>query len=204
MPVRTEIQKLYAKNYVPFSKNKKINILILGGSLGALILSRKVCEQICLLPTKIKKNLHVMHQSKIEDINYVDNLYLKNKISYEVKTYFSDIQAKLKKAALVICRAGASTISENLVSGLPAIYVPFSKSIDNHQKHNAEMINRKKAGWLIHEEEVSQPKFIKLLTKLLSSKKLLMQVSKNCKKIGNPDASKKLYRLILGALNEEF
>ena len=41
MPVRTEIQKLYAKNYVPFSKNKKINILILGGSLGALILSRK-------------------------------------------------------------------------------------------------------------------------------------------------------------------
>ena len=64
MPVRTEIQKLYAKNYVPFSKNKKINILILGGSLGALILSRKVCEQICLLPSKIKKNLHVIHQSK--------------------------------------------------------------------------------------------------------------------------------------------
>ena len=87
---------------------------------------------------------------------------------------------------------------------MPAIYVPLSKSIDSHQKHNAEMINRKKAGWLILEEEVSQPKFIKLLTKLLSSKKLLMQVSKNCKKISNPNASKKLYRLILGALNEEF
>ena len=81
-----------------------------------------------------------MHQSKIEDINYVNNYYLKNKISYEVKTYFSDIQTKLKKAALVICRAGASTISENLVSGLPAIYVPLSKSVDNHQKHNAEIV----------------------------------------------------------------
>ena len=95
-----------------------------------------------------------MHQSKIEDINYVNNYYLKNKISYEVKTYFSDIHKKLKKAALVICRAGASTISENLVSGLPAIYVPLSKSVDNHQKYNAEMINRKKAGWLILEEEI--------------------------------------------------
>ena len=41
-----------------------------------------------------------MHQSKIEDINYVDNLYLKNKISYEVKTYFSDIHAKLKKGCI--------------------------------------------------------------------------------------------------------
>ena len=155
-----------------FLKIKKLIFFILGGSLGALILSRKVCEQICLLPSKIKKNLHVLHQSKIEDINYVDNLYLKNKISSEVKTYFSEFKLKLIKAALVICRAGASTISENLVSGLPAIYVPFSNSIDSHQKHNAEMINRKKAGWLIHEEEVfSQPKFIKLLTELLASKK---------------------------------
>ena len=79
---------------------------------------------------------------------------------------------------------------------MPAIYVPLSSSVDNHQKHNAEMVNRKKVGWLILEEEINQPKFIKLLTKLLSSKKLLKQISLNCKKVSNPNASKKLYRLI--------
>ena len=104
-----------------------------------------------------------MHQSKMEDINYVNNTYLKNKVSSEVKTYFSDIHNKLKKATLVICRAGASTISENLISGLPAIYVPLSNSADNHQNYNAEMIKKNKAGWLILEEEISQPKFNKLI-----------------------------------------
>ena len=53
-------------------------------------------------------------------------------------------------------------------------------------------------------KKINQPKFNKLLTKLLSSKKLLMQISKNCKKISNPYASKNLYRLILGALSEKF
>ena len=65
-------------------------------------------------------------------------------------------------------------------------------SVDSHQKHNAEMINRKKAGWLIHEEEISQPKFIKLLTKLLSSKKLLETNFKNCKKVSKPRCIKKI------------
>ena len=48
MPVRTEIEGLFARNYKNFSKNKRINILILGGSLGALIFSKNICEQICL------------------------------------------------------------------------------------------------------------------------------------------------------------
>ena len=66
MPIRTEIQKLYSKEYIPVSMNKRINILILGGSLGALILSRKICEQICLLPTKIKKSFMLYINQKLK------------------------------------------------------------------------------------------------------------------------------------------
>ena len=97
---------------------------------------------------------------------------------------------------MVICRAGASTIAENLVTGLPAIYIPLSNSIDNHQKHNAEMMLKNKAGWLILEDEIKEQKFLKLLTKLLSSGKLLEKISSNCKKISNPYASRNLYRLV--------
>ncbi len=203
MPVRTEIQDLFARKYKSSIGNKKINILVLGGSLGAVILSRNICKQLSLLPLKIKKNLHIIHQSKIEDINYINSNYFKNSISSEVKTYFSDIHNKLKKATLVICRAGASTIAENLIAGLPAVYIPLSNSIDDHQKHNAEMIKKNKAGWVIQENEINEPKFFNLLIKLLSSGNILAQISFNCKKISNPYASKNLYRLVSGVLSEK-
>ena len=204
MPVRPEIEGLFTRNYKNSQNSKKFNILILGGSLGALVLSKNICEQICHLPTKIKKKLHIMHQSKMEDIDYINNTYLKNKVSSEVNTYFSDIHNKLKKATLVICRAGASTISENLIAGLPAIYVPLSNSADNHQNYNADMIKKNKAGWMMLEDEVSGPQFLKLLKKLVSSGKLLEKISINCKKISNPYASKNLCKLVLGVLSEEF
>ncbi len=204
MPVRPEIEGLFNRTYKNSQNSKKFNILILGGSLGALVLSKSICEQICLLPIKIKKRLHVIHQSKIQDISYIYNNYFKNNISSEVNTYFSDIHNKLKKSTLVICRAGASTISENLIAGLPAIYVPLSNSADNHQNYNADMIKKKKAGWIILEDEVSKPKFLKLLKKLLSSRKLLEQISYNCKKVAKPYASKNLSSLVSGVLNEEF
>lgn len=204
MPVRTKIEDLFTRDYKENVKRKKINILILGGSLGALILSRNVCKQICLLPINIKKRLHVVHQSKIEDITQINTNYLKNRISSEVKSFFSDIHNKLKTTTLVICRAGASTITENLIAGLPAIYVPLPNSIDNHQKHNAEMIKSNNAGWMILEDEISEPKFLELLTKLLSSGKLLEKISYNCKKISKPYASKNMHKLVLGVLNEKF
>ena len=204
LPVRTEIQDLFERKYNFSQSNNKINILILGGSLGSLVLSKSLCNQICLLPLKIRQKLHITHQSIPDDIDYVNNNYLRNKISSDVKEYFSDIHYKLRNTTLVICRSGASTISENLVAGLPAIYIPLSKSIDNHQKHNAEMIEKHKAGWLIDEEHINGGKFLKLLTKLLSSKRLLEEISSNCKKIANPHASKNLYRLVLGVLSEEF
>ena len=70
---------------------------------------------------------------------------------------------------------------------MPAVYVPLSNSIDNHQKHNAEMIKKNKAGWVIQENEINEPKFLNLLIKLLSSANLLTQISYNCKKISKFD-----------------
>ena len=71
MPVRNEIEILAKRIYKSPKKSKKINILILGGSLGAQILSRNMCSQMCMLPENIKKRLHINHQAKEEDIIYI-------------------------------------------------------------------------------------------------------------------------------------
>ena len=202
MPVRKQIINLSKRSYKAPNKNQKINLLILGGSLGAQILSRSMSEQVCLLPESIKRRLYVIHQSKAEDIKYIKNKYKKNQINFEVKSYFNDIHKKFINTTLVICRAGASTIAENLISGLPAIYIPLSNSIGNHQLHNAEMMQNYNTGRVILENEVFQKKFIELLFSLLKSTDLLAEISSNCKKISNPNAPEKLYKLVLGVLNE--
>ena len=71
MPVRNQIKALSIRTYRTPKKNQKINLLILGGSLGSLILSRRMSDQMCLLPKNIKKRLHIIHQSKAEDIKYI-------------------------------------------------------------------------------------------------------------------------------------
>ena len=202
LPVRNEINLLFKSSYKFPKKNEKINLLILGGSLGSLILSRKLSYQICILPKSIKKRLHIIHQSKAEDIKYISNEYKKNNISSEVREYFEDIQKKFKNTTLVICRAGASTIAENLIVGLPAIYIPLSNSIDNHQFQNAKMVANQNAGKIILESEILKKKFSSLLLSLLNSKEVLERISYNCKRLSTPNASKKLYKLVSGVLNE--
>tara|TARA_S200000501_G_scaffold74149_1_gene66016 strand:- start:133 stop:939 length:807 start_codon:yes stop_codon:yes gene_type:complete len=203
MPVRKEILNLYKENYKFPKKNNKINILILGGSLGSLILSKKLSKQICKLPIKIKKRLNVAHQSKVEDIKDIKSNYKLENIKFEVRAYFYNIHKKLKQSTLVICRAGASTISENLIAGIPAIYIPLHNSVGAHQFFNAQMIKNNKAGWLIKENEIIKPKFISLLSSLLSSNEPLEEASKNCKKIAKPQAQENLYRLVTGELYEK-
>ena len=202
MPVRNEIEILAKRIYKSPKKSKKINILILGGSLGAQILSRNMCSQMCMLPENIKKRLHINHQVKEEDIIYISKKYKKNQISANVQLYFHEIHKQFKYTTLVICRAGASTIAENLVTGLPAIYIPLANSINNHQKHNAQMISRLNAGRMILENEISKNKFLELLIKLFNSKILLEEISNNCKRLSSPDSSKKLYTLVLETLSE--
>ena len=204
MPVRKEVKTLNSRLYQFPKKNQKINILILGGSLGSLVLSKSICDQLCNLPTNLKKRLYVMHQSKAEHIKSISRNYLNNKIGFEVKPYFNDIYKKFNKTTLVICRSGASTVAENLVAGLPAVYIPLANSIDNHQRHNANMVEKNNAGWVLLEGEIIQSKFLKLLTKLFSSYKILERVSQNCKNIAKPNASENLYRLISGVLYEKF
>jgi UDP-N-acetylglucosamine:LPS N-acetylglucosamine transferase len=66
------------------------------------------------------------------------------------------------------------------------------------------MVKSNNAGWMVLEDQISEPKFLELLIKLLSSGKLLEKISYNCKKISKPYASKNLYKLVLGVLNEKF
>ena len=161
-------------------------------------MSYNISKSICFLPKHLKNNINIIHQVKREQIKNVIKLYKLNNIKAEVKSFIVNIDKFLKVANLIICRAGASTIAENLIAGVPAIYIPLNFSSNNHQYLNALNVAKNESGWLIKENEIKSKGFIKLIHKILISPNILKKYSDNCKKISIPKATKRLSSIIVG------
>ena len=198
MPVRKEILKLYKKKYSIPANTNNFYLLIIGGSLGSTVLSHKICKSITRLPLKTKKKLHIIHQVRANELAIVRQTYEQSNIKYNVFSFINDISIYLSKATLVISRAGSSTIAENAIAGVPAIYFPLPKSIGNHQYLNALEFKNKKAVWIFEEKLITNGKFTELLQKIIYDRTTLIKKSTNSKRLSKPDAGKKLSKLILG------
>ncbi len=197
MPVRDNIKEIYYKDYIcPSSDKEKINILITGGSLGAKSISTEACKALCSLPIKLRKKIYVVHQVRKEYILQINNLYKKSQIKVRLYSFIEDISVHLGKTHLVISRAGASTIAENLVAGRPSIYIPLPNSIDSHQLHNAEYVVSRGAAWLQKDEKYLSEKLLVLLKNILLDYAILEKKSSKNKSLAMPNATITLGKLV--------
>ena len=201
MPVRKKILELYKKKYSESYKKDKINILILGGSLGSSSLSYLLCRCITLLPHEIRSRLIVTHQVKADELGLVEKAYEKAKLKFNTFTFIEDVSRCLSKTNFVISRAGASTIAENAIAGVPVAYFPLPRAIGNHQYLNALKFKNKKAAWIFHEDDIQNGLFLDFLKSTLTKPKVLKEASRNISKLAMPDAAEKLSKLILDIEN---
>jgi UDP-N-acetylglucosamine--N-acetylmuramyl-(pentapeptide) pyrophosphoryl-undecaprenol N-acetylglucosamine transferase len=135
-PVRPEIAALVGSIYTP-PGDDAIRLVVLGGSLGAAVLSAVVPAALAALPTALRQRLHVIQQCRAADLDAVRAVYAQAGIAAVLATFFTDVAGPLAAAHLVIARAGASTVAELAVIGRPAILVPLPGAIDDHQSANA-------------------------------------------------------------------
>ena len=184
-PVREEFNIIGKLKYSPPEQGKQFSILIMGGSLGASFFSNNIPAILCSLPIEIKKRLNVFHQVKEEEIINVKQLYDKNKINSEVKSFFEDIFIQFKKAHLIIARSGGSSIAEILAANRPTIFIPLPTALDNHQVENANYIVKKNGGWLLDQNKTSPKLFKKVLKDLILNPKKLREASIQIKKISS-------------------
>ena len=202
-PVREDIKKIFKRKYSYPSKNGKINLLILGGSLGSKVLSYDLSIGLSNLPNQLLKKLYITHQIKSTEYKKVSRIYKLAGIEANTKIFINDISKYLSKANIIICRSGASTIAENLISGTPAIYFPLENSIENHQYLNAKFIVENKAGWMLNDNCLTEKKFTNFFTDLLKDSKLLNEYSKNCYRLAKPYATNDFYKIVKGYVNEK-
>lgn len=166
---------------------KPLNILILGGSLGAKSFNEVIPEAVSAMP---KMNRPVLwHQSGEKTEHVAKAQYATYQVAATVTTFIDDMQAAYAFADLVICRAGALTLSELCVVGVPAILVPYPYAMDDHQRYNAEKLTEANAAIMILHTDFTAAALQKLLIALDGDRERLRMMAKNMLPLAKPHST---------------
>jgi UDP-N-acetylglucosamine--N-acetylmuramyl-(pentapeptide) pyrophosphoryl-undecaprenol N-acetylglucosamine transferase len=164
-PVRASILALEGNQKEKSSEkttndNTKLNVLIIGGSLGAVALNNAVMDALALMIAEgvAEESLpNVWHQVGKKNIESVQQAYLKKglKGKANVVAFIDDVAKAYAWADLVVCRAGALTVSEVACAGKAAIFIPFPFAVDDHQTANAQVLAAAGAAEIKQQNELS-------------------------------------------------
>ncbi|MEM9599788.1 MAG: undecaprenyldiphospho-muramoylpentapeptide beta-N-acetylglucosaminyltransferase [Pseudomonadota bacterium] len=196
-PLRDAI--LDAAKSVSVDNQPDLHILIVGGSLGANILSDVVPQALAALPDRLQRRLHVTQQVTASRIEQANQIYAAAGMSANLETFFPDIERHLSKADLIMARAGASSVSEIALMGKPSILIPLAIAMDDHQTANAKALERLGAAKIVPESEFKPEPLTQLLTEILNDTDWLDQAGRNAKKLARPDAARDLAALVIAA-----
>jgi UDP-N-acetylglucosamine--N-acetylmuramyl-(pentapeptide) pyrophosphoryl-undecaprenol N-acetylglucosamine transferase len=130
-----------------------LKVLVVGGSLGAKALNEIVPQALARIPAAQRP--HVMHQSGAKQIDELRENYVKAGVQAVLTPFIDDTAGAFADADLVICRAGASTVTEIAAVGAPALFVPFPSAVDDHQTTNARFLVDAGGGWLVPQHELT-------------------------------------------------
>jgi UDP-N-acetylglucosamine--N-acetylmuramyl-(pentapeptide) pyrophosphoryl-undecaprenol N-acetylglucosamine transferase len=188
MPVRDAIADHASDLYPKMVSSGALHILVMGGSMGARVLSDVVPAAVGLLTDQQRANIKIVQQCRPEDLDRVKAAYESIAVSAELDSFFDDIPEKLSASHLLIARAGASTVAEVTVIGRPSILVPYPHAIDNHQDRNAHAVDEAGAGWLIPEPSFTPKALAKRLEAMIEMPVTLNNAAACAKSIGKVDA----------------
>ena len=140
-----------------------LRLLVVGGSLGASALNTLVPQALALIPAPQRPL--VTHQSGTKQIEALRANYLAAGVDANLTPFIEDTASAFAEADLIICRAGASTVTEIAAIGAAALFVPFPAAVDDHQTTNARFLVNQGAGWLMQQRDLSASSLALLLQK---------------------------------------
>lgn len=151
-PVRPAFVALRGTPYAPLTDDSPMRILVLGGSLGAMVFGQVVPQALLQMPSHLRRRIVIAQQCRKENIEQARSAFAGAGIEAELATFFTDVPERMAAAHLVICRAGGSTVAELTAVGRPSILVPFPHGHAGEQTANAEAIAEAGGAWLIPEQ----------------------------------------------------
>ena len=181
---------IFKKRSVNIDKEKKLKILIFGGSQGSLNLNNGFLKIIKKLPRNYYRKLSIIMQCPNKQATKIKNELKDLEIEYELKNFFYNICQVLDSSDFVVARSGAGTINDIIQSQTPSILVPLPHSIYNHQYINARYLIDKQAAQLVEEKDLDSDSAYLAFKSLFDNINQRISIIKNLQQIKILDANK--------------
>ncbi len=205
LPVRGEMLRAdrdFARAKLGIRDNQKL-ILSMGGSLGAMTINNAMVD---LITDNCKDEslyfIHAMGQYGlwVPDKLKKNGVDLENSKNIEIREYISDMDVCMPAADVVVCRAGASSLSELQALGKASILIPSPNVAENHQYHNAMALVNKGAALIIEEKDLTKEKMQSLFDSLVNSDENRLSIEANAKAMAVADAKEKIADIVLSLI----
>ncbi|GIZ12359.1 undecaprenyldiphospho-muramoylpentapeptide beta-N-acetylglucosaminyltransferase [Pseudomonas sp. NCCP-436] len=167
---------------------RRPKLLVLGGSLGAEPLNKLLPAALAKLPEALRPQ--VFHQAGRQHAELAMERYREVAVEAQVAPFIQDMARAYGWADLVICRAGALTISELAAAGLPSFLVPLPHAIDDHQTRNAEFLAKEGAAVLLPQHATDADRLAAQLSEVLMQQEKITAMGATARRLAKPDATR--------------
>lgn len=193
-PLRRAILDAARGGYRYLDTARPFSLLVFGGSQGASIFASVVPEAVGLLPEALRARLRIVQQARRDDMKDVLSAYGAMEVYAEIRDFFDDMPTRMRRAHLVICRAGATTVSELAVLNVPSVLVPLPGALDDDQTHNARGLKEAGGAWVMPQSDFTPPRLATKLEDLMRDEAALRTASKRTAALAQHDAAERLCR----------
>jgi len=184
-PVRERIAELASPQQRLAGRSGPLRLLVVGGSLGARVLNETMPAALALLPAD--RRPHVLHQCGGAHVEATRTAYAAAGVLATVCGFIDDIASDYADADLVVCRAGAITVSELCAAGVASILVPLVVSTTDHQRFNAEFLASRGAALHLPQERFEAAALAQLLASL--TRERILDIALRARSLGHPGAT---------------
>ncbi len=184
-PVRAEIEALAAPAERYAGRSGPLRLLVVGGSLGAQVLNQTLPAALALLPAEARPQ--VLHQTGAAQLDSVRAAYASAGIGADVRPFIDDMARQLADCDVMICRAGAVTVSELCAAGVPALLVPLVVSTTAHQRDNARHMAGHGAALHLDQQQLT-PQSLALQLQALD-RPMLLAMAQKARALAKPQAA---------------
>ena len=184
-PVRAEIEALPIPEQRLAGRSGPLRLLVVGGSLGAKALNDCVPQAVALMPAAQRPQ--VTHQSGQAHLAVVQAAYIEAKVTADVLPFIDNMAQQLADCDVIVCRAGALTVSELCAAGVAAVLVPLVVSTTSHQRDNAQWLAGQGAGIHLPQSELTPRKLADLLASL--TRDALLNMATKARALAKPKAA---------------
>ena len=194
---------------IPPKRGGTPTLLVFGGSQGAHAINQAMLRCLRVLQREAP-GIHIIHQTGERDYNDALAAYqgLRSTtapaLTVEVFKFIDDMPAAFARSDLLVCRSGASTVAEITAAGKPAIFVPFPRAADDHQRINAEALARHGAAVVVEESKLEGVWLAESIAALLGDSSRLQEMSRAARELAHPNAARDIAEMAVRLAGVDF